>query len=194
MRKVCGAIRESPEGVEGWSGSHGGGVPGLLTCFHLGVTRYCCCRFVATPLADVWGIRDRIRLRPEANPLLENYFCQKARAPSQVGPNLHSAKDVFISVQQTTSSILLYTCYKQEMSFKSVKRSRKSETSFILVSQADVRTLCKKTSWTERKMQVWFRRRRNQDRAGLRKRFSEARCDGGSVTDVGISRFNPRFV
>lgn len=80
------------------------------------------------------------------------------------------------------------------MSFKSVKRSRKSETSFILVSQADVRTLCKKTSWTERKMQVWFRRRRNQDRAGLRKRFSEARCDGGSVTDVGISRFNPRFV
>lgn len=83
-------------------------------------------RFVATPLADVWGIRDRIRLRPEANPLLENYFCQKARAPSQ----------------------------------------------------ADVRTLCKKTSWTERKMQVWFRRRRNQNRAGLRQRFSEAswRC------------------
>lgn len=57
----------------------------LLMCFGLNGSRYCCCRFVATPLADVWGIRDRIRLRPEANPLLENYFCQKTRAPSQVG-------------------------------------------------------------------------------------------------------------
>ncbi|KAM9375390.1 ceramide synthase 2 isoform 2-T7 [Pholidichthys leucotaenia] len=44
--------------------------------------------------------------------------------------------------------------------------------------QADVRSLCKKTSWSERKVEVWFRRRRNQDRPGLRKRFSEAswRC------------------
>lgn len=53
--------------------------------------------------------------------------------------------------------------------------------SFLRVSQADVSTLCKKTSWTERKVQVWFRRRRNQERAGLRKRFSEARCDAGRV-------------
>lgn len=75
----CGGLEWGP-----WWGL-GGGVPSLLTCFHLHVTRYCCCRFVATPLADVWGIRDRIRVRPEANPLLENYFCQKARAPSQVG-------------------------------------------------------------------------------------------------------------
>lgn len=44
------------------------------------------------------------------------------------------------------------------------------------VSQADVTSLCKKTSWSERRVQVWFRRRRNQDRPGLRKRFCEARC------------------
>ncbi|KAK0155717.1 Ceramide synthase 2 [Merluccius polli] len=45
-------------------------------------------------------------------------------------------------------------------------------------SQAEVRSLCKKTSWSERRVQVWFRRRRNQGRAGLRKRFCEAswRC------------------
>ncbi|KAM7414508.1 hypothetical protein PAMA_019360 [Pampus argenteus] len=47
-----------------------------------------------------------------------------------------------------------------------------------LPSQADVRSLCKKTSWPERRIHVWFRRRRNQERAGLRKRFCEAswRC------------------
>lgn len=44
------------------------------------------------------------------------------------------------------------------------------------LSQADVRSLSKKTSWSERRIQVWFRRRRNQDRPGLRKRFCEARC------------------
>lgn len=51
-----------------------------------------------------------------------------------------------------------------------------------------MRTLCKKTSWTERKVQVWFRRRRNQERAGLRKRFSEARWDCASVTAVEVSQ------
>ncbi|KAM4573855.1 ceramide synthase 2 [Odontesthes bonariensis] len=41
-------------------------------------------------------------------------------------------------------------------------------------SQADLRSLCKKTGWPERKVDVWFRRRRNQERPGLRKRFCEA--------------------
>ncbi|XP_023259618.1 ceramide synthase 2-like isoform X1 [Seriola lalandi dorsalis] len=83
-------------------------------------------RYLATPVANVWGIRDRVRLTAEQNPILENYFCRQARVPSQ----------------------------------------------------ADVRSLCKKTSWPERRVQVWFRRRRNQERPGLRKRFCEAswRC------------------
>nr|XP_040024892.1 ceramide synthase 2-like [Gasterosteus aculeatus aculeatus] len=86
----------------------------------------CCCRYLATPLANVWGIRDNVRLTAEPNPLLENYFRCRARAPSQV----------------------------------------------------DVRSLCKKTSWSERRVQVWFKRRRNQERPWLRKRFCEAswRC------------------
>ncbi|XP_054631173.1 ceramide synthase 2 isoform X2 [Dunckerocampus dactyliophorus] len=83
-------------------------------------------RLVASPLASVWGVKDRIRHTVEQNAILENYFCKQAH----------------------------------------------------VLSPADVRALCKKTSWPERKVQVWFRRRRNQERPGLRKRFSEAswRC------------------
>ncbi|XP_077373190.1 ceramide synthase 2 isoform X3 [Festucalex cinctus] len=83
-------------------------------------------RLVAAPLADVCGVKDRLRRTVEQNVVLENYFCTKAHVPSQ----------------------------------------------------ADVRALCKKTSWTERRVQLWFRRRRNHQRPGLRKRFCEAswRC------------------
>ncbi|XP_019934041.1 ceramide synthase 2 [Paralichthys olivaceus] len=90
------------------------------------LVRYMFERYLATPLANVWGIRDRIRQTAEPNLILENYFCRQAQVPSQ----------------------------------------------------ADVRSLCKKTSWSERRIQVWFRRRRNQERPGLRKRFCEAswRC------------------
>ncbi|XP_068459335.1 ceramide synthase 2 [Clinocottus analis] len=88
--------------------------------------RYLFERYLATPLANLWEIRDSIRLTAEPNPILENYFCSHTRAPSQV----------------------------------------------------DVRSLCKKTSWSERRVEVWFKRRRNQERPGLRKRFNEAswRC------------------
>ncbi|PWA14249.1 hypothetical protein CCH79_00012252, partial [Gambusia affinis] len=82
--------------------------------------------YVATPLANALGIRDKIRLTAEQNSTLEKYFYSQTRNPSQV----------------------------------------------------DVRSLCKKTGWPERRVEVWFRRRRNQDRPGLRKRFCEAswRC------------------
>ncbi|XP_066541589.1 ceramide synthase 2 isoform X2 [Hoplias malabaricus] len=41
-------------------------------------------------------------------------------------------------------------------------------------SQADVRGLSKKVSWTERQVENWFRRRRNQERPGVLKKFREA--------------------
>ncbi|KAJ0069434.1 hypothetical protein NL108_006016, partial [Boleophthalmus pectinirostris] len=82
--------------------------------------------FVAAPLANAWGVRDKARVSAEPHPVLEEYYCTRTRFPSQV----------------------------------------------------EVLSLCKKSSWSERKVQFWFRRRRNQDRPGLRKRFSEAswRC------------------
>ncbi|KAM9808351.1 ceramide synthase 2 [Neosynchiropus ocellatus] len=94
--------------------------------FFLLAVRYAFERFVATPLADAWGIKDKLRRKAQPNRILETFFCSQGRNPSQ----------------------------------------------------ADVRSLCKKTSWTEAKVQVWFRRRRNQDRPPLSKRFCEAswRC------------------
>lgn len=88
--------------------------------------RYLFERYVAQPLANAFGVRDRIRLPAEPNPILEKYFCHQASSPSQ----------------------------------------------------ADVTSLSKKTGWPERRVEVWFRRRRNQNRPRLRKRFSEAswRC------------------
>ena len=44
----------------------------------------CCCRYLATPLANVWGIRDRVHLTAEPNPILEDYFCSQTRLPTEV--------------------------------------------------------------------------------------------------------------
>uniref|UniRef100_A0A3P9I8S9 Ceramide synthase 3b n=1 Tax=Oryzias latipes TaxID=8090 RepID=A0A3P9I8S9_ORYLA len=90
------------------------------------LVRYTFERYFATPLANAWEIKDKVRLTAEQNSILEKYFCSQARNPSQF----------------------------------------------------DVMSLSKKTGWSERKVEIWFRRRRNQDRPGLRKRFCEAswRC------------------
>ncbi|KTG01968.1 hypothetical protein cypCar_00030603, partial [Cyprinus carpio] len=40
--------------------------------------------------------------------------------------------------------------------------------------QADIDGLCKKCSWSSRQVERWFRRRRNQDRPGILKKFREA--------------------
>uniref|UniRef100_A0A3B3BI68 Ceramide synthase 3b n=1 Tax=Oryzias melastigma TaxID=30732 RepID=A0A3B3BI68_ORYME len=98
----------------------------LPCAFCLLLVRYTFERYFATPLANAWGIKDKVRLTAEQNPVLEKYFCSQARNPSQF----------------------------------------------------DVRSLSKKTGWSERKVEIWFRRRRNQERPGLRKRFCEAswRC------------------
>ncbi|KAM6959143.1 ceramide synthase 2a [Aplochiton taeniatus] len=41
-------------------------------------------------------------------------------------------------------------------------------------SQSSVESLCKETGWSLRQVQRWFRRRRNQDRPSLLKKFCEA--------------------
>lgn len=44
----------------------------------------CSCRYLAIPLANVWGIRDSVRRKAEPNAILENYFCSRGQVPSQV--------------------------------------------------------------------------------------------------------------
>ncbi|XP_058608360.1 ceramide synthase 2 isoform X2 [Onychostoma macrolepis] len=41
-------------------------------------------------------------------------------------------------------------------------------------TQADIKGVCKKLGWSERQVERWFRRRRNQDRPGVLKKFKEA--------------------
>lgn len=51
-----------------------------------------CCRYLATPLANAWGVSDRVRLKAEPNHVLENFFCNRTRAPSQVCLKEHFKK------------------------------------------------------------------------------------------------------
>ncbi|XP_031643230.1 ceramide synthase 2 [Oncorhynchus kisutch] len=77
---------------------------------------------VATPLAAVMGVKEKVRLIVSHNPTLESFYCNTTKNPSQ----------------------------------------------------SSIDSLCKQTGCSERQVQRWFRRRRNQDRPSLLKKFKEA--------------------
>ncbi|XP_055768149.1 ceramide synthase 2-like [Salvelinus fontinalis] len=79
-------------------------------------------RLVATPLAAVMGVKEKVRLTVSHNPTLESFYCNTTKNPSQ----------------------------------------------------SSIDSLCKQTGCSERQVQRWFRRRRNQDRPSLLKKFKEA--------------------
>ncbi|XP_036823976.1 ceramide synthase 2 isoform X2 [Oncorhynchus mykiss] len=79
-------------------------------------------RLVATPLAAVMGVKEKVRLIVSHNPTLESFYCNATKNPSQ----------------------------------------------------SSIDSLCKQTGCSERQVQRWFRRRRNQDRPSLLKKFKEA--------------------
>uniref|UniRef100_A0AAZ3QE58 Ceramide synthase 2b n=1 Tax=Oncorhynchus tshawytscha TaxID=74940 RepID=A0AAZ3QE58_ONCTS len=79
-------------------------------------------RLVATPLAAVMGVEEKVRLIVSHNPTLESFYCNTTKNPSQ----------------------------------------------------SSIDSLCKQTGCSERQVQRWFRRRRNQDRPSLLKKFKEA--------------------
>ncbi|NWR59141.1 CERS2 synthase, partial [Bucorvus abyssinicus] len=78
--------------------------------------------YVATPLAGLLNVKEKIRLRATPNAVLEQFYAATTKHPKQ----------------------------------------------------ADVEMLSKKSGCTVRQVERWFRRRRNQDRPSLLKKFREA--------------------
>lgn len=78
--------------------------------------------YIATPLAGVLNIKEKVRLKAGPNPVLETFYSTSSKRPRQ----------------------------------------------------ADIEALCKKCGCTARQVERWFRRRRNQDRPSLLKKFREA--------------------
>ncbi|NXF40717.1 CERS2 synthase, partial [Nyctibius bracteatus] len=79
--------------------------------------------YVATPLAGLLNVKEKIRLKAAPNAVLEKFYAATTKHPKQ----------------------------------------------------ADVEMLSKKSGCTVRQVERWFRRRRNQDRPSLLKKFREAR-------------------
>lgn len=117
----------------------------LLT---LSLTAMLFCRTVATPLASLLGVKETVRLRVPHNPTLESYYCKVTKNPTQV--DVRSLSSVF------RLETLLIGVLQLQM-------------------QVSLGSLCKQTGCSERQVQRWFRRRRNQDRPSLLKKFREAR-------------------
>uniref|UniRef100_A0A8C2TXA2 Ceramide synthase 2 n=1 Tax=Coturnix japonica TaxID=93934 RepID=A0A8C2TXA2_COTJA len=78
--------------------------------------------YVATPLAGLLGVKERVRLRAAPNAVLEKFYASTSRQPKQ----------------------------------------------------ADVELLSRRSGCSVRQVERWFRRRRNQDRPSLLKKFREA--------------------
>lgn len=110
-------------------------------------------RTVATPLASLLGVKETVRLKAPHNPTLESYYCKTTKNPTQV-------------------------CVCVQISHRHVfKKNFKPEpvSSSFFVPQTSILSLSKQTGCSERQVQRWFRRRRNQDRPSLLKKFREAR-------------------
>merc|ERR1712131_240538 len=78
--------------------------------FAMLAVRYLFERYISIPLAGLLGIKEKVCLPVANNPVLQNYFLNQSRAPTQ----------------------------------------------------ADITALSKKTGWSERNVNIWFRRRRNR--------------------------------
>ncbi|XP_077176028.1 ceramide synthase 2 [Paroedura picta] len=78
--------------------------------------------YVATPLAHLLNVKDKVQLKATPNPVLETFYSSSSKRPKQV----------------------------------------------------DIEALSKKCGYTPRQVERWFRRRRNQDRPSMLKKFREA--------------------
>lgn len=111
-------------------------------------------RYVATPLAGLLNVKEKVRLKATPNAVLEKFYAATSKHPKQVraegSPELPGG--VRVAEPGLCDTVGLSWC-----------------------PQADVEMLSKKSGCTVRQVERWFRRRRNQDRPSLLKKFREAR-------------------
>lgn len=113
-------------------------------------------RTVATPLASLLGVKETVRLKAPHNTTLESHYCNITKNPTQVNgrtPLEDRATYHLHLVSRIECLNLACACFPQ----------------------SSIASLCKQTGYSERQVQRWFRRRRNQDRPSLLKKFREAR-------------------
>lgn len=116
-------------------------------------------RYVATPLAGLLNVKEKIRLKATPNAVLEKFYAATTKHPKQVrgGTYPKGAHRGWVGGASGRARALWHGG------------------DVPVVPQADVEMLSKKSGWTVRQVERWFRRRRNQDRPSLLKKFREAR-------------------
>lgn len=76
---------------------------------------FMCCRWIATPLAFSVGIKQKINLKAEDNPILEAYYTTQYRKPSQVNTvslkyNICASLGI-INVKCSRTGLCLICCF-----------------------------------------------------------------------------------
>lgn len=112
---------------------------------------------MATPLAGLLGVKERVRLRAAPNAVLERFYAATSRQPKQVRGDPGGGRGGGRTERGGRGA------------------PRRLNPLCPPPPQADVEMLSRQSGCSVRQVERWFRRRRNQDRPSLLKKFREAR-------------------
>lgn len=136
---------------------------------------------MATPLAALLNIKEKTRLRAPPNPTLEHFYLTGGKQPKQVGAADPSPAfpecdgESWGRGQGCPARFLLGGPGWGAGGGDTHRVPEPSGNWASLRHQAEVELLSRKSGLSGRQVERWFRRRRNQDRPSLLKKFREAR-------------------